>query len=140
MLDFKPVTLEDRNWMYPIIYSAGIRNADYSFTNIFAWGESFMAKQVYVDGCLVICTNVDGRNYYSFPVGADSDDTFFSVINRLLSHCEETGEDFILHAIPADKINDMERLFPGKFEISPVRDLFDYIYSAEKLFVIFKMT
>ena len=65
MLDVKPVTLADRDWIYPIIYSAGIKNADYSFTNICAWGESFMAKQAVVDGCLVICTNVDGSDYYS---------------------------------------------------------------------------
>ena len=133
MLDFKPVTLADRDWIYPIIYSAGIKNADYSFTNIFAWGESFMAKHAVVDGCLVICTNVDGSDYYSCPVGTASDEQFASVINQLLSHCVECGEPFILHAIPADKAALLETLFPGKFEITPIRDLFDYIYSAEKL-------
>ena len=133
MLDFKPVTLADRDWMYPIIYSENIRNADYSFTNIFAWGESFMAKQAMVGGCLVICTNVDGENYYSCPVGADTCDNSAAVVNQLMAHCGELGEKFILHSIPAAKAELLEKLFPGKFEITPVRDLFDYIYSAEKL-------
>ncbi len=133
MLDFKPVTLSDRDWMYPMVYSEGIRNADYSFTNIFAWGESFMAKQSTVSGCLVVCTNVDGENFYSAPIGARSDDIFAAVINELLAHCEQTGEKFILHAMSSEKAETLERLFPGKFEIEPIRDLFDYIYSAEKL-------
>jgi len=133
MLDFKPVTLADRDWIYPIIYSAGIRNADYSFTNIFAWGESFMAKHAMTDGSLIICTNVDGNNYYSCPVGTTSDTQFASVISKLISHCEDQNEPFILHAIPADKAALLDSIFPGKFKITPVRDLFDYIYSAEKL-------
>lgn len=133
MLDFKPVTLADREWMYPIIYSENIRNADYSFTNIFAWGESFMARQAMVEGCLVICTSVNGRNYYSCPVGADTDEKLASVICRLAEHCAELGEAFTMHTIPAPKAESIERLFPGKFEITPVRDLFDYIYSADKL-------
>ncbi len=133
MLDFKPVTLTDRNWIYPIIYSAGIRNADYSFTNIFAWGESFMAKQAVIDGCLVICTNVEGENYYSCPVGATTDHQLAGVINQLIDHCEELGEEFILHAIPADTAALLETLFPGKFEITPIRELFDYIYTVDKL-------
>ena len=133
MLDFKPVELADREWIYPIIYNAGIRNADYSFTNIFAWGESFQAKQVMVNGCLIICTNVEGSSYYSYPVGAESDEQLISVINSLSDHCSELGEPFNLHAIPAEKAELLETLFPGKFEIEPIRDLFDYIYSAEKL-------
>lgn len=133
MLDFNPVTLADRDWMSPIIYSENIRNADYSFTNIFAWGESFMARQAMVADCLVICTTVDGENYYSFPVGADSSEKLISVVEQLMAHCSELGEKFILHTIPAVKAELLDELFPGKFEITPVRDFFDYIYSAEKL-------
>ena len=133
MLDFRPVALTDREWIYPIIYDAGIRNADYSFTNIFAWGESFQAKQTVIDGCLIICTSVDDRNYYSYPIGAKSNEQLALIINKLIEHCAELGEDFILHAISADKAELLEELFPDKFEITPVRDLFDYIYSAEKL-------
>lgn len=133
MLDFKPVTLADREWIYPIIYSAGIRNADYSFTNIFAWGESFQAKQAVIDGCLIICTNVENACYYSYPVGAETDEQLVKVISSLIDHCTELGEEFILHSIPAEKTEMLEALFPGKFATEPVRDLFDYLYSAEKL-------
>ncbi|MDD6189653.1 MAG: phosphatidylglycerol lysyltransferase domain-containing protein [Clostridiales bacterium] len=133
MLDFKPVTLADRDWMYPIIYSENIRNADFSFTNIYAWGESYLAKQTMVDGCLVIYTNEGSESFYSFPVGAESDAKLANVIEKLIAHCEELGEKFIMHAIPAAKTETIERLFPGKFEISPIRDLFDYVYSADKL-------
>lgn len=133
MLDFKPVTLSDRDWIYPIIYSAGIRNADYSFTNIFAWGESFMARQAKIDGCLVISTNVYGENYYSFPVGFESEAQLKNVIDQLMAHCSANGEKFILHAMSKENTEIAERLFPNIFDITAVVDMFDYIYSAEKL-------
>lgn len=133
MLEFKPVTLEDRNWIYPLVYSENTKSADYSFTNIFAWGESFMARQAMVEGCLIISTNVSGKNHYSFPLAAKSEVQLRSAIDALKFHCISFGEEFILHSIPANKAELLESLFPNRFEISPVRDLFDYIYSADKL-------
>ena len=133
MLDFKPVTLSDRKWMYPIIYSENIRNADFSFVNIYAWGASYSAKCTVMDGCLVICTKIEGLNWYSYPLGVRADEELGDVIRRLMKHCAECGEKLRLQSIHPSKLPVIESLFPGAFDIKPSTDLFDYVYSAEKL-------
>ena len=133
MLQFKPVTLEDREWMAPILFAANTRNADYSFVNIYAWGASYEASWCCLDGCLVIWTVIAGVDYYAFPLGADTDEKLRTVIDALKDHCRERKDELRLISIAPDQVPRLEALYPGEFEITPRTDLFDYVYAAERL-------
>ena len=37
MLEFRKVTLEDRDWVHEMLYKAGRRGCEYSFANLFFW-------------------------------------------------------------------------------------------------------
>ena len=133
MLNFKPVTLADREWMAPIIYKENTRNADYSFVNIYAGGASYEARWTCVDGCLVIWTVIAGVDYYAFPLGADTDEKLRAVVDALLDHCRERGDELRLISIAPAQVPRLETLSPGRFAFTPRTELFDYVYSAERL-------
>ena len=133
MLNFKPVTLADREWMAPVIFAENSRNADYSFVNIYAWGASYEARWACVDGCLVIWTVIAGVDYYAYPLGADTDEKLRAVVEALLEHCRDRKDELRIISIAPAQVPRLEALFPGRFTFTPRTELFDYVYSAERL-------
>lgn len=133
MPEFLPVRLSDIDWIRPIVLKENTKNADFSFTSIYAWGDVFHAKAGKFDGCLVIRLVIDEKIGYSFPIGCDDQDVIKSIINKLKAYAAQNGEQFRLVSLTNDKLPFLELHFPGMFDISPNTDLFDYVYSAEKL-------
>lgn len=131
MLEFRNVRREDAEWMLPIIRRENTMNADYSFVNIYAWGDTFAASAAMVEGCLVIRTVTDGQAAFSFPLGAESPGQALRSIDALYDFCG-TG-CFRMQSITAEMKALLEESRPGWLDFSPATDLFDYVYEAQKL-------
>jgi hypothetical protein len=133
MPEFSTVKLSDINWIRPIVCSENTKNADFSFTNIYAWGDFFQARACKIKECLVIRLIMNDMVGYSFPIGCNDEDSIKSIIAELQAYAKHRGEQFRLVSLTKDKLPFIERLFPGMFDVFPNTDLFDYVYSAEKL-------
>lgn len=133
MPEFKPVILSDRKWMYPVIYSTGTRNADFSFMNIYGWGASYAAAWSIIEGCLVICTEIESECYFSYPIEVKDDEKLKSVVEPLVAGARERGKKLVMHSIPKEALALLEKTFGGQYELSPATDYFDYVYSIDRL-------
>ena len=44
MLEFKPIRLEDAEWMRPLLEKAGAKSCEASFGNMFAWAPTYSSE------------------------------------------------------------------------------------------------
>lgn len=131
MVQFKPVTIDDKKWIDAIVMASGTRGCQYNFTNIFAWSEIFKYRIARVDGYLLVKGEYpDGVPYYFYPAGSGDAK---AVIKALAQESSESGHQLKLGGLSPENLSELENLFPGDFEYDVVRDMFDYVYLLSKL-------
>lgn len=130
MIDFKEVTIDDRQWIEPILFEIGTRSCEMTFTVLYTWRKAY---RIYVarmgdfvlgqfDGPLGIA--------YLYPMGR-GDAT--AVIQALEADACERGVAFRLICVTPETIDALNAAFPDRFLFQSDRDSFDYIYAIDKL-------
>ena len=66
MIDFQPLTLENRAVFENCLRHGGERGCEYSFVNLYLWGRQ---KAALVQGHMVVFSQFSRRSVYLFPVG-----------------------------------------------------------------------
>ena len=59
MLNFRPICLEDRAWIEPVMQAAAGHGSEFSFVNLYLWGDQRVAS---VDGTPVFLSNFSGMS------------------------------------------------------------------------------
>lgn len=132
MIDFKRPQLEDRVWIDPILKASGFRSCEYTFTNLYTWAEAYDESVAMVEGFLVIrCDSEQG----SYSWGAGSGDRK-ALIQALYADSLERDCPFYLWGMTEEQCQEIEALFPGKFQFEDYRDGADYCYTVDKLAVL----
>ena len=129
MLDFRKVTLEDRDWVHEILYHSGRKGCEYSFANLFFWlcRSGGVAK---VGDFLCFQTCYGGFCSFFYPAGSGD---VLPVLEALRKEAEERGVSFVLRGVTEEDRQVLERLYPDRFTFTLHRDSFDYTYPVEKL-------
>jgi hypothetical protein len=120
---FRSVILSDREWLHNLMCKSGTKNADFSFIHLYAWGP-FYGVEISTDFPLPVISSIDkGERVYAVP--------YFDkgTIDMLLHEYPE----LTLQSLSPDDVRKTEEQYPGLFEFTPQTELFDYVYSAEKL-------
>lgn len=131
MIDFKKIELVDRDWMKPLIAAADMRACHQNFINIFAWSEINNYRVARLANYLIVKgKEKDYDRHYFYPVGSGD---IQEVIKTLIQDANDSDHEFKLLGISPENINELNNIFPGRFEYSPMRDSFDYIYQLDKL-------
>ncbi|MCM1149627.1 MAG: phosphatidylglycerol lysyltransferase domain-containing protein [Butyricicoccus sp.] len=130
MLTFHPLGIEDKTWIDERVFASGTRSADYSFGSMFMWDGRYRQLVCDFGGRLVALAHAHGAPIYPFPVGSGE---LEPVIGEMRAYARENGFPFVIRGVEERALDELERLFPGKFEFSEDREFADYIYSAEKL-------
>ncbi len=127
MIDFKPLSLEDKPRLDAFLQNAGERGCEYSFANLYLWGRQ---RAAVVDGCLVLFSQFNRRSVYPFPVGGGDKKAALDAILHDAARrdipCRLTG------LTPADR-EALEGLYPGRFRIHTDRAGYDYVYDIHAL-------
>jgi len=129
MLEFRKVTLEDREWIHEMLYHAGRKGCEYSFANLFFWlcRNGGVAR---VGDHLCFQTCYGGFCSFFYPAGQGD---VRPVIELLRQEAGERGVPFVLRGVTWEDREELERLYPGKFTFTLLRDSYDYTYPVEKL-------
>lgn len=129
MLRFHSPSAQDYAWLRPILFGANAPGADTTFYGMYFW-ESYYGE-IAACGSFVTqraCRN--GCSTYLYPVGTGE---IQPVLAEILLDAKARGDALVLRGVTADKKEELERLYPGKFSFTPYRDSFDYIYTVEEL-------
>lgn len=130
MIKFKTVALEDKGWMDRLIKLENSRNADCNFTNIYVWDDSFHQRVAECGNRLLVKLMYHGTPFYAFPIGKGD---LEPVIMELKADADSHGTALEIRGITRENLELLEKHFPQKFEITVDTDVFDYIYSLEKM-------
>ncbi|MDR0833516.1 MAG: phosphatidylglycerol lysyltransferase domain-containing protein [Candidatus Symbiothrix sp.] len=150
MLDFKPVTIEDKDAIQSFFDQSTFRNCDFSFSNIFCWRHSYDTTFAVENGWLYIrfqakndkpgylfplcqplssAPSPQGEGVTPFPCG----EGLGHALERIMRDAERRNEAVRLYAVTREMFEQIEQAMPGKFTFQTDRAWFEYLYRSEDL-------
>ncbi len=131
-IDFKKAGLEDRDLINHYFSHHTSRSCERTFANVYLWARFYNTVFAVVEDTLVFRSSDDeGRYSFAFPAGEPAN--IKKAIDRLTAYCEERGMPFTMYTVTPDNFELLEKLYPGRFEITYDDGNADYIYESEKL-------
>ncbi|MBQ7999815.1 MAG: GNAT family N-acetyltransferase [Ruminococcus sp.] len=127
MINFRPVTTEDKSLYYEYRKYTEHRGCEYTFANLLMWGEQSICVR---DGMLLRLAYYDGYYSYAFPIGNGDKE---SAIKAIIEDAKARGIPCTFMGVYEDDIDFLESKFTEKFAYIKARDSFDYVYDIEKL-------
>ena len=127
MIDFKPITLENKELYQHYLLDGKERGCEYSFANLFLWGRQ---NGAIVHDHLVLFSHFNRRTVYPYPAGSGDKK---AVLDAIIADAKERGISCRLTGLNAADKQTLERLYPGMFRFHCDRDSFDYVYAIDDL-------
>ncbi len=131
MLDFRPPTLKDREWIEKLTENCGQIGCDISFATTYLWRNRYDIRVCNYDGVLYKAYfGRDGVSGYTFPIGHKPPK---EMLEPLMQDAKERGVKPLIGMLNKTNAEILDHLYPGVFEFCEERDSADYIYSRENL-------
>lgn len=128
--DFKRPELEDKDLVNHYFFEAPGRSCERTFVNVFLWSRHYKVKFAVIEDALVFRDESDG---YAFSYPAGEPKAVKRALEAVMEYCREHECPFRLYNVTPEHFDQMEKWFPGRFQIEYVRDVADYVYETEKL-------
>lgn len=126
MLDFIPISIEHQQLIHQNMYGADGHGCEYSFANIYLWGDQRIAM---IGSTPVILTRYGKWYAYLLPQCEDSP----ALVQVLREDAHERKIPFRISGLTAADKELLESAFPCEFRFRSVRDSYDYIYDTVRL-------
>lgn len=134
MLNFQPVTIEDKDIFDKFFFKSTFRNCDFSFSNIFCWNHKYQTAFVVEDGFLFIRFYAGGKKAgYMYPLGEGN---LRKAMEIIMTDSSEREEPFRMYALTNEMYASIETNFPGKFVYQTNRNWAEYLYASEDLITL----
>ena len=133
MIEFRDITLSDRQWVHPLLQMSGYGSEEYCFGFMYTWKEAFNYQVGRIGDYLILRADIEGKISYLFPPGSGD---ISSVIEALIDIEAEAGRRLNFHTVLYQQVKLMQTLFPGKFEFKPLEDYYDYVYDSQSLITL----
>ncbi len=130
MLDFKPISLDDRNNIEKYFNFLEEPFCDFTFGNLFFWSVVENTNIAFFNDFLFIRFSDDENFYYTFPIGNGEIKNAF---NLILEDSKINNKKIKFVCLNKNQSKILKEIFGEKIKINKNRDGFDYIYSLEKL-------
>ncbi|MBR4309145.1 MAG: DUF2156 domain-containing protein [Oscillospiraceae bacterium] len=123
MLSFEPITPSHRPLLHNFFLEAKGHGSEYSFANLFFWGD----QQVCADWKVPLVLSRFGTwTAYLYPRDPEC-------IPLLSQDAKERNLPLRLWGLTLEEARELEHLYPGRFQTEAFRDGFDYVYEIERL-------
>lgn len=131
MIEFKDITVEDKDTITSFTMNSCRRNCDLSFSNLCSWRFMYNTKFAVIDNFLVFKFWLHGRVSYMMPVGQGYPEK--ELIEKMIEDSQLEGEPLRLMGVCQGMKKRLNDILPGKFEFTTNRDYSDYIYLRSDL-------
>ena len=125
MIDFKDITLQDKDTITGYTMNSCRRNCDLSFSNLCSWRFLYHTKFAIVDDWLVFKFWAGEKLAYMMPVGQGD---LKKVLEALIENARQEGQPFCRLGVCSCMREELENIMPGQFTFTADRDYADYIY------------
>lgn len=127
MIDFKPISLENKKIYAECLADGRELGCEYSFANLYMWGRQNLA---FIHDHAVLFSQFNQRTIYPYPVGNGDKK---AVLDAIIADAKERGISCRITSLDAEGKETLETLFPGQFYFHCDRDFFDYVYDINDL-------
>lgn len=128
-MNFREIKWEDIHWIEPFIGENQYHSSEYCFSNLYNWRNIYKTQVAQTEGYGVVRSAAAGGSYlYPFGKGPVK-----PVIEAMLEDCSVRNSHFCMFGVPQQAAQQLEELFPGRFEFQYDRDHCDYLYTTQKL-------
>ena len=127
MLNFAPITLDQKDIFTPYLRCGSHRGCSYSFVNLYLWGR---ASAAIVEGQLVIFSQYDRKSVYLFPCGCAEP---APALEAIFHDAKMRGIPCRLVCLSQDDCALLAQLYPGRLQYHFDRDSFNYVYDINDL-------
>ncbi len=130
MIELHPVTLADKPWIDALALAENSPSADYNFGNIFLWDETYHQQVGKLDGRMVSMPCYEDTPFFAWPIGSGD---IVPVLDEMRALAAGQGFPFVLRGVTEDHLPMVKSLWGDACTVTEERDLWDYLYAAEKL-------
>ncbi len=132
MIPYKKISIEDKQWIDPLLRMSDLRGCHQNFTNLFSWSEINHYQIARFENRLIVKAHPEGIGvpYYFYPAGSGN---IIPAIAAMQQDALSDGHDFVMEGLSKANVAELQQLFADTFEFTAQRDYFDYIYFVEKL-------
>ena len=130
MLDFQPISIEDRERINEYLENIEEPFCDFTFGNLFSWSVVENTELAFFNNFLFIRFSDDEKYYYSFPIGTGD---IKNAIFEIIENTKINNEKFQFVCLNKTQTKILKNIFGEKIKINENRNSFDYVYSVEKL-------
>ena len=129
MNECRKPTLADRPWIQKLYEASGYRGAEYTFANLYLW-SFYYGEVAEVEGYLCQRLTYRGVHQYLYPAGSGD---IRPVLERIIADSRREGKPLVIRSLTNETKAQLESLYPGRFEFTPDRDAYDYLYEIDTL-------
>lgn len=133
-IDFKPITIGDKEVITSFTLPSPLRNCDLAFSNMCSWRFLYQSEYAVYKNFLLIRFYIEEKNKkriaYMRPIGNGD---FRDALLQLEEDSWQHGHPLLMLGVTPISKDLLEEAFPGEFSYIPERDYFDYIYLREDL-------
>lgn len=132
MLEFRTITLEDREWICQALKSSDYRGCEYSFANNMAWRRLSGSQIARYNDFYLCCAmeTEDGIPSFCYPAGEGD---HLDVIAQMRAFSASRNAPLSIWNVSDERLSWLEEQFPGEFTAEENRGSWDYLYRAEDL-------
>jgi hypothetical protein len=133
MLNFKPLTIEDKEIFDKYIKPYTFTTCEYSFTNLFIWRNGLdISYCIYNEVLFIKKMDFHGEYHFMQPIGYMKEN-LKDIVYILKEYKEENNMKYLFKDAEEAFVEDIKAIFGESFTIEEDRDNFDYIYESSKL-------
>ncbi len=135
MIEFKPITIEDKRLLESYTLSSSIQNCDLSFANMFCWQPAFDTCWAVVEGFLIIRFRIDAGAHlgYMQPIGKGGDLDSAHLVPIMAQDAHSNGERLTIIGLNEQGCQSLRRAHGDSFAFHSDRNFEDYIYLRHDL-------
>ena len=125
MIEFKEISLRDRNRIRKLLLAENSQTAEYTFGTLYCWAETYPVLVCEYENRLLI-KSAYSENAFYYPVGSGE---LQPAIRKILELADKPRLCFLTE----EQKRRLEAEFPGCFTFRENREFAEYIYRADKL-------
>ena len=133
MVEFKNITLADKEIIQSFTLRNWRRNCELSFINMMSWSFLYQVQYAVVENFLLLRVFNHGNVIYSMPIGEGD---LRKVLQMLIDDARAQKMPFKLRGVCKNLCSELEEAMPNKFRYLINRKYSDYIYLRENLITL----
>ena len=134
MLEFKEITLADKEWIEPLLKMSAFGSEEYSFSFCYLWRKVFGYHAARMGNYFLLKSVRAGRApSYLYPSGSGD---IVPVLEALRQDAAAEEAPLVFHTILTEQKVLLETMYPGEFEFIELDDYYDYVYEAKSLITL----